>query len=209
MTTVAVLGAGNIGATLAGTWADAGHAVVIGTRDPDGEGVRARAERVGASVATHADAVRDADVVLFALPGSAMEEATAALGHALDGKVVIDATNTLGGGVMNSVAVITAHAPGAKVARAFNSLGWENFDQPDFGGVTADLLWCGPDGAAATLVEQLIADVGLRPVRVGGLDQLATVDTIASLWFALALGQGWGRQLAFKVLTRGADDLNG
>ena len=32
---------------------------------------------------------------------------------------------------------------------------------------------------------------------------------IASLWFALALGQGWGRQLAFKVLTRGADDLNG
>jgi len=209
MATVAVLGAGNIGATLAGKWAEAGHTVVIGTRDPNGEGVQARAERVGASVATHADAVRNAEVVLFALPGGAMDEATAALAHELDGKVVIDATNTLGGQVMNSVGVITAHAPGAKVARAFNSLGWENFDQPDFGGVQADLLWCGPEGSAATLVEKLISDVGLRPVRVGGLDQLATVDAVASLWFALALGQGWGRQLAFKVLTRGADDLNG
>ena len=95
------------------------------------------------------------------------------------------------------------------MARAFNSLGWENFDDPDFGGVQADLLWCGPDGSAAVLVEELIADVGLRPVRVGGLDQLATVDMVASLWFALALGQGWGRQLAFKVLTRETDDLNG
>ncbi|HZQ84557.1 MAG TPA: NAD(P)-binding domain-containing protein [Acidimicrobiales bacterium] len=202
MTTVAVLGAGNIGATLAGKWAAAGHTVVIGTRDPSSEGVHARADRLGAGIATHADAVAGADVVLFALPGSAMEEATAALGHVLDGKIVIDATNSLGGQVMNSVGVITAHAPGAKVARAFNSIGWENFDDPDFNGIVADLLWCGPDGDAAEVVEQLISDVGLRPVRVGGLDQLATVDTVASLWFALALGQGYGRQLAFKVLTR-------
>src|ERR1041385_1020612 len=100
MATVAVLGAGNIGATLAGKWAEAGHTVVLGTRDPNGAGVQARAERVGAGVATHADAARDADVVLFALPGGAMEEATGALGHDLDGKVVIDATNTLGGAVM-------------------------------------------------------------------------------------------------------------
>jgi predicted dinucleotide-binding enzyme len=34
-----------------------------------------------------------------------MEEATAALAHELDGKVVIDATNSLGGQVMNRVAV--------------------------------------------------------------------------------------------------------
>ena len=209
MTTVAVLGAGNIGATLAGKWAAAGHTVVIGTRDPNGEGVRARAERVGAGLATHAEAVAGADVVLFALPGGAMDEAVGALASQLDGKVVIDATNNLGGQDMNSVGIITGHAPGAKVARAFNSLGWENFDDPTFGSVKADLLWCGPEGDAAAQVEQLISDVGLRPVRVGDIDQLATVDMVASLWFALALGQGWGRQLAFKVLTRGSDDLNG
>jgi 8-hydroxy-5-deazaflavin:NADPH oxidoreductase len=87
-------------------------------------------------------------------------------------------------------------------ARAFNSLGWENLADPDFDGTQADLLWCGPDGDPGALVERLITDVGLRPVRVGGLDQLSTVDMLASLWFALALGQGHGRHLAFKVLTR-------
>jgi hypothetical protein len=44
--------------------------------------------------------------------------------------------------------------------------------------------------------------VGLHPVRVGGLDQLPVVDALASLRFALALGQGLGRHLAFEVLVR-------
>jgi hypothetical protein len=48
----------------------------------------------------------------------------------------------------------------------------------------------------------LIQDVGLRPVRLGDLRQVGLVDAIGSLWFALAFGQGMGRNLAFKVLTR-------
>ena len=78
---------------------------------------------------------------------------------------------------------------------------WENFANPDFDGIRADLLWCGPDGDSGTLIEALIADIGLRAVRVGGLDRLHLVDMLAGLWFALALGQGRGRHLAFKVLT--------
>lgn len=67
-------------------------------------------------------------------------------------------------------------------------------------GVQADLLWCGPDGDAATLVERLIADVGLRPVRLGDQDTAGVLDGVARLWFALALGQEIGRHVAFKVL---------
>ena len=32
-------------------------------------------------------------------------------------------------------------------ARAFNSLGWENFAEHGFDGAAAGLLWCGPDDA--------------------------------------------------------------
>jgi hypothetical protein len=39
-------------------------------------------------------------------------------------------------------------------------------------------------------------------MRLGDLSQVGLVDTVASLWFALVFGQGMGRQLAFKVLTR-------
>jgi predicted dinucleotide-binding enzyme len=197
-----VLGAGNIGATLARKWTAGGNRVALASRNPDAPALRDLAAGIGARTATHADAVRDVEVVLVALPGNAVAAVAAALGHSLDRKVVIDATNNLGGSEMNSIATISRHSPGAVCARAFNSLGWENFADPDFDGTQADHFWCGPEGESGALVERLIADVGLRPIRVGGLDQLPTVDMLASLWFALALGQGYGRHLAFKVLTR-------
>ncbi len=48
----------------------------------------------------------------------------------------------------------------------------------------------------------MISDVGLRPIRLGDADQVGLVDSVGSLWFALALGQGKGRHLAFKVLSK-------
>jgi hypothetical protein len=200
-TAIAVLGAGNVGATLARKWAAAGHRVTLASRKPDAPALRELAAALGAETATFLDAVERAEVVVVALPGEAVAAVAAQLGATLDGKVVIDATNNLAVPEPNSLASITRHAPGAIPARAFNSLGWENFADPDFAGTQADLLWCGPDGEPGTVVERLIADVGLRPMRVGGIDQLAVVDMLAGLWFALALGQGHGRHLAFKVLT--------
>jgi 8-hydroxy-5-deazaflavin:NADPH oxidoreductase len=202
LTAIAVLGAGTVGATLARKWAAAGHRVILASRDPEAAALRELATGIGASTATHATAVAAAEVVVVALPGNAVASVAAALGSALDGKVLIDAGNNIGGTEMNSIGTLTRHAPVAIPARAFNSLGWENFAEPDFDGIPADLLWCGPDGDAGALVETLVADVGLRPVRVGGLDRLPVVDMLANLWFALALEQGRGRHLAFKVLAR-------
>lgn len=202
MTAIAVLGAGNVGATLARRWAAAGHRVTLGSRDPDAPALRDLAATIGAETASHRSAVTRAEVVVIALPGGAVASVADALGEALDGKVVIDASNDLAAPEANNLTAITRNAPDSIPARAFNSLGWENFADPDFDGTPADLLWCGPDGDPGTLIEALISDIGLRPVRVGGLDQLPLVDMLAGLWFALALGQGLGRHLAFKVLTR-------
>src|SRR4051812_25667368 len=135
MTSIAVLGAGNIGATLARKWTAAGHAVTLASRDPDG--IRDEASAMGARAATHVDAVQDAEVVLVSLPGNAVAAVVGALGTALDGKVVIDATNDLGGAELNHIGTITSAAPGVICARAFNSVGWENFAEPDFDGTPA------------------------------------------------------------------------
>jgi predicted dinucleotide-binding enzyme len=91
-----------------------------------------------------------------------------------------------------------ASAPGARFARAFSTLGFEIFANPSIGGQIADLLWCGPDDAG---VEQLIADVGLRPVRVGDIDAIDVVDGAGRLWLTLVFRQGHPRRLAFKMLT--------
>lgn len=199
---IAVIGAKIIGSTLARKWAQAGHQVMFGVRTVDNPETQALAAELNARVGTAGQAIAFGEVVLFAIPGNAMSEAIAANAAALNGKIVMDAANRMGGGAMNSAALFAAHAPGAQVYRAFNSLGWENFENPMFGEVQADLFYCGPAGAGQTAVEALIRDVGLRPVRLGDISQVGLVDTIGSLWFALAFGQGMGRNLAFKVLTR-------
>jgi predicted dinucleotide-binding enzyme len=201
---IAVLGAGNIGGTLGRKWAAAGHHISFGVNNPDSERAQALRAELGTKVTfgSVVDALTDSDVVVMALPGKAMDETITEYAEQLDGKIIIDTANKLGGGPMNSFATFQMHTPRARVFRAFNTLGWENFADPVFDGIQADLFYCGPDGDAREVAEQMITEVGLCPMRLGDVDQVSLVDSVGSLWFALALGQGKGRQLAFKVLSR-------
>jgi hypothetical protein len=49
-------------------------------------------------------------------------------------------------------------------------------------------------------VESLIADVGLRPVWVGGPEEVQVVDAMLRLWITLVRKRGFGRRLAFKLI---------
>lgn len=200
---IAVLGAGNIGGTLGRKWLARGHTVTFGVRDPLGERARALRTELGstAQIATLDEALAAGDVVLLAVPGSTIGEIARQHARQLNSKIVIDATNNVGAPTFNSVAAIQAASPDARVYRAFNTYGWENFADPVYDGVPGDLFYAGPDGEGQAMVEQLIQDVGLRPVRVGGADQVGLVDDLLRLWFTLASG-GSGRHLAFKLLTR-------
>jgi predicted dinucleotide-binding enzyme len=194
MARIAVIGAGNIGGTLGNAWQRAGHAVTFGVRD-GGE----RREH-GRRFASPSDAIRDAEVVVFALPGAAMDDTVSHLADSLQGRVVIDATNRIGAPKAHSEALWALAADGLAVFRAFNSLGWENFENPRYGDDVADLFYAGPAGKARGVVDSLILDVGLRPIYTGTDPDL--VDGVLRLWFALVRGQGMGRGVAFKVLTR-------
>jgi predicted dinucleotide-binding enzyme len=186
---IAVIGAGNIGRTLGGKWTTAGHQVVYGVRSPGAPGT-----------AAIADAVASAEVVVLAVPGAAAKNVLATLGTALAGKVVIDATNDVQG--TGTLHALEALSDGAHPVRAFNTLGWENFADPVFDGVVADLFYAAEEGHAKEVAERLIADVGLRPVWLGGVDAFDLVDSLTQLWFTLAFQRKLGRRLAFKLLVR-------
>jgi predicted dinucleotide-binding enzyme len=200
---ITIVGAGHIGGTLARKWAAREHHITLGVRDPNKSDVAGLLEELGpvARSTLVSDAVDGADAVLFAVPGASMLATVTSLSGALDGKIVIDATNNIGGGTFNSVAELTSAAPRAHIYRAFNIYGWENFETPVFDGVAADLFYAGPDGAARELAEQLISDVGLRPVWLGGLDKAGLVDSLLPLWFTLSSERGLGRHFAFKILS--------
>jgi len=202
--TVAVMGAGNVGGTLARKWAAAGHRVLLGVRDPSGPRATALVGELGRAVAAVSirEAAEDAGVVVFAVPGVAMAGLLADLrGPGLRGKIVIDATNRLGGdGPVNSLAALAKVAPTAHAYRAFNCFGWEVLADPTFDGTAADMFFAGPDGPSRVTVERLIADVGFRPIWLGGPEHASLVDAVMSIWFGFVFDQGKGRHLAFKVL---------
>lgn len=199
---IALIGSGKMGSALGAKWNAAGHKVVFGVREPKRRQTERNPEDPMIPFETIPDAVADSQAVVFVIPGVAMDEVIRTISGGLSGKLLIDATNDFQGPSVNHVESLVSNAAGAKVFRAFNSLGWENFANPSFGSVAADMFYCGPDSAdAQQTFEGLVRDVGLRPIRVGDLDTVGIVDSVLTLWFTLASARGMGRHLAFKVLS--------
>ncbi len=187
MASIAVIGSGSIGSTIGEAWRRAGHRVTYGSRSPEPP----------ESVAID-EAIASAEVVLLAIPGSAVPGLLAEHGVALAGRLVIDATNDVRAERWHHADAYATSAPAARFARAFNTVGYELFADPTVGGEPADLFWCGPEEAG---VAELISDVGLRPRRVGDLDAIDIVDGVAHLWITLVFQQGYPRRLAFRLVT--------
>ncbi len=197
MGVIAVIGSGNIGGTIGRACARAGLDVVFGSRDPLASKA---AGDTAARVDTVAEAVAAADTVLLAVPGGEVSGLLRTLGGALDGKLVVDASNSFPGPVLNSAAVVAELAPGARYARAFNSQPWESYAEPTWDGVQGDLVFTAQPGADEARVAELIEAVGLRPYCVGP-DKQDLVDSM--LWLLFPAMEKSGRHIGFHILGRG------
>jgi predicted dinucleotide-binding enzyme len=199
---IAIIGSGNIGGTLGAHWTAAGHDVVYGVRDAgSAKAQRAQQRSGGAQFKSIPEALAFGDLILLAIPGATMPNVLAQNGAAIDGKLVMDATNRFSEQVMNALPVIQRYAPRSEVFRVFNSLGWEVFADPVVGGVQVDHFFAGPDSPSRATIEDLIRAVGLRPIYVGGSETFHWVDALGGLWGALALGQKHGRHVALKFIV--------
>ena len=190
---IAVIGKGNIGGSLGSKWRAAGHDVVYGARDGSGE------RPGGAPGRGVGDALKDADVVVLAVPGQVVADVVTEHGAALASKTVIDAVNRIGAPEFDSRAIIADAAPQARYVRAFNSLGWENFADPMPG---TNMFFAADPDARAT-AEELIRAVGLEPAFLGDANAPTTVDGLLPLWFALVQQNGGNRRVALRIITEG------
>jgi predicted dinucleotide-binding enzyme len=208
----AVIGAGRVGGTLGGLWAARGHAVSYGVRDPASE--RHKPLRAsGGRVATSAEAVLGADVVLLATPWDATEAAVRAAGD-LAGKVLIDAVNPLTlspeglqrglqvGHTTSAAEHVARWSKGAKVVKAFNTIGADNMKAPRFGSERATMFLCGDDAGAKRTVAALAEELGFEPVDAGSLTSARLLEPLGMLWIHLVFGMGMGPDIAFRLLRR-------
>ncbi|MGH9455635.1 MAG: NADPH-dependent F420 reductase, partial [Terriglobia bacterium] len=106
-------------------------------------------------------------------------------------------------GLTTSAAELVASwAPGAKVVKAFNTVGAAVFGNAQFGPQRADGFYCGDDAGAKSVVTHLIEQAGLEPVDVGALVNARLLEPLAMLWIDLAVNQRQGPNHAFKLLRR-------
>ncbi|MDX1647840.1 MAG: NAD(P)-binding domain-containing protein [Longimicrobiales bacterium] len=198
---IAVMGRGSVGSTLGRAWSSAGHHVRYGRQVPD-----AADERI------HEDAASWADVVVLATPASVAETLASTLSVS-EGAVVIDCTNPLLPGLAgldhadaSGGERIGEAMRGAKVFKAFNSVGANIMADPVLEGRRAMMLFCGPgrdeDPDAVDVVAGLIEDVGFDAVHVGPLARAPHLEHLAYLWIRMSVDTDLGRDFAFGLLRR-------
>jgi len=203
---IAIIGTGNVGGALATAWAGAGHRVFLGVRNLQDQKVIALTAG-GPLITVHApaEAVRDAEAVLFAIPPNALRQILDNLGD-LKGKVLIDATNSVRtkAGEFASVAdALRAWTESADVVKCFNTTGFNVMENPRFGEVAADMFMASSSARAKEIARRLAQDAGFAECYdLGGDDRIALLESLAGIWIDLAMFQGQGREIAFKLLKR-------
>lgn len=213
---IAVVGAGNVGGTLGRRWAELGHDVRFGVREP-GKGASAvkggGALPGGATVTTPADAVRGAEVLLLATPWDAVHDSLRDAGT-LDGVVLLDATNPLGAGMQldfgpngeSGGEQVQALVPDARVVKIFNTTGFNNMKEPAYDGAPTMMLYAGDDAAAKKIAHDLASSLGFDAYDSGNLTRARALEHLASLWISLAYGAfgapAIGRDFAFRLVRR-------
>lgn len=206
---IAIIGAGNVGGTLGTAWAAKGHDVVFGVRDPREAKVQELLRATGgkARAASVREAAAAAELVLLATPWGAAQDALRAAGD-LKGKILVDATNPLKpdfsglalGHTTSAGEEVARWAPGARVVKAFNTIGAQHMTDPRIAGQRPSMFVCGDDPAAKQTVAGLAEALGFEPVDAGPLTQARLLEPLAMLWISLAYAHGLGTNIGFRLL---------
>ncbi len=162
---IVTIGKGNVGGGLARLWRSAGHEVTELGRD-------------GGSAAA-------ADVVVVAVPSAQIADALAKV-SGVEGKVTIDATNSIGArnDAFESLAHEIKSIVGGPVAKSFSANFASVYDEIPNQRVKPSNLYAAEDGAREA-TEQLIRDAGYEPVLLGGLDTARMLEDHLALLFSI------------------------
>ncbi|HEV2285248.1 MAG TPA: NAD(P)-binding domain-containing protein [Steroidobacteraceae bacterium] len=193
--TVAILGNGVVGTTLAKGFAALGYQVIFGTRDVRSAKTRAALDAVpGARAASFAEASSASGIAVLAVPWSGLEAAIFTAGpDNLAGKLVIDPSNPLDfAGEVPQLAIPATDSAGelvqrllpkSQVVKAFNIVTAAHMVQPRLADGTPDMLIAGNDAGAKSRVAQILKGFGWRaPIDVGPIGASRLLESLAMLW---------------------------
>ena len=176
---IGIIGSGRIGGTLGALWLKAGHEIMFSSLDLEHD--KALAARLGgkARAGTSREAAAFGEVLLVAVPYSALPQVGRDLADLIKGKVVLDACNPIpardgeiatwarekGAGLASAELL-----PGARIVRAFNAIGYARLPEiAQRQGARTGMPMAGNDANAIAVASRLVREVGFEPVVIGPL----------------------------------------
>lgn len=215
---IGILGTGDVGRTLGAGLAARENEVMIGTRDPSAPkvGEWLAATDKAASAGTFAEAAAFGEVVVLAVGWEHVFEVIEQAGpERFAGKVVLDVTNplvfeasdgppTLAVGHRDSGGEeVQRRLPGARVVKAFNTVGYVHMVAPDFPEGRPDMFICGDDAQAKTVADALIRELGWpAAIDLGDIRMARYLEPLAMVWITHFINNGFNPNHAFKLLRK-------
>jgi predicted dinucleotide-binding enzyme len=199
---IAILGTGNVGGALATKWSEKGHHIYLGVKNKNSfKGIHLL-NNVNTTINSIPEAVKMSEVVLLAIPPSAIFDILEQVQDWSD-KILIDATNSYRQfpEPYKTVYHCLADKTKGKIVKCFNSTGFENIVNPIYNGQPIDMFMAGDSSEAKMIAKQLSLDAGFGSCYDIGLSEnVELLEKIAFAWINLARVQG--RNIAFKVIKR-------
>ena len=208
---IAIIGAGKVGRALATSALKAGNSVTVSSANGDTSAALAR--DLGATAAeSNRAAVNGADLVVLAVPYTAIVDVLDDIGPALAGKIVVDATNPLKpdySGLAtegtSGAEEIQARIPTARVVKAFNTAFAARQADPQIAGVHVDGFVASDDEEAKAIVLELVKGMGFHPIDAGQLTMARALEALAWLNISLQMRHGWSWQAGWKLVGPDGD----
>jgi len=210
---IGILGSGEVGQALGLGFAQLGHEVKIGTREPASDKLKPWVAKAGkkASTGSFEETARFADMAVLATLWSGTQSAISlAQPGNLARKVVMDVTNPLIYEPNRPPRLALGHSdsggeqvqrwlPNSKVVKAFNTVGHAHMVNPQFPGGPPDMFVCGDDASAKQAVAVICKNFGWGVVDAGGIEGARLLEPMCILWVQHGLHTGsWDH--AFKLL---------
>ena len=201
---IAIIGTGNVGGALATNWSKKGHSINLGVQDVNNFKGQELLKNANTSVCSIKEAVVKSEIILIATPPTAIFEILERMGD-VSNKTIIDATNAVikSPEPYKTVYHCLADKTKAEIVKCFNTTGFENMLNPIYNGEAIDMFMAGESEKAKSVAKQLAVDCGFGScIDFGKSDKVELLEKFALSWINLAIMQGHGRNMAFKIVRR-------
>lgn len=193
MSTISIIGSGGMAAAIGGLAARAGHKVEVTSRDAAKAQALAEQVEAGATTGTFG-AAPAGDIVILAVPYSAVLDVVNQYGDELAGKLLVDITNPVAPDFKSFVTpvdsfgaqeIVKAAPADAKVVKAFNTHFSHVLAAGQIDGHPLDVFIAGDDAQAKERVSSFIDGLGLRSMDIGNLPMAKTLEYMCLLSLGL------------------------